>query len=672
MKCLGIDVGGTFTDLILIDSESGSVIIKKVSSTPHDQSLGIDIGLSLLGDEINGLNILVHGTTVATNAILTRNGARVALITTAGFRDVLEIGRQNRINLYSLYPERISPLIPREHRYGVKERITSKGEILEDLSVQNMAEIIEKLKKDRINSVAISLLFSFFNPTHELRIEELVRKEMPEISISRSSWVLPVFREYARTTATVLDAFVAPLMRNYFNSLLIKINKRNIQIPPLILLSTGGVTQIKNAAEKSVETVLSGLAGGVLGGFYSSNELGIKNALTLDIGGTSTDVASIVEGNIEVTTENTIAGYPLPLPAIAVQTIGAGGGSIARFEHDVLRVGPESAGAEPGPACYNQGGSQSTVTDANLVLGMLNPQFFCGGSVKIYPDLAINVIQSLTEDLNFQSIYDCASGIIEIFENNIALALRKVSTERGHDSRNFSLIAFGGAGPLHGCSLADRLSMKHVIIPPYPGVWSAYGLLTADIRHDLTKSILKPVDQITKQDLAQELSELARMGVNQCIEDGFAEKDVLITRTLDIRLIGQSYELSVPYYGDLKAASLAFDKSHEKAYGYSSPDAGREIVNIRVAALVPLPKFHLKALSIGTKSPPEESYYGTREIFLQDRWYEVDIYQKSFLESKNIIEGPAIIEQNDSTSLIAPNWQGEVVQDGHILLRKLI
>ncbi|WP_455463306.1 hydantoinase/oxoprolinase family protein, partial [Candidatus Hodarchaeum mangrovi] len=664
MKCLGIDVGGTFTDFILIDSDSGFVKVEKVSSTPHDQSLGIDTGLSLLGESIKRIDVLVHGTTVATNAILTRSGARTALITTAGFTDVLEIGRQNRTNLYSLYPKRITPLIPREYRYGVKERITSKGEILEGLSVENVAEIIEHLKKNKINSLAISLFFSFFNPSHELIIEDLVRKSIPDISISRSSWVLPVFREYARTSATVLDAFVAPLMRNYFNSLLVKINKRNIKISPLILLSTGGVTQIKNAAEKSVETVLSGLAGGVLGGLYSSNELGIKNALTLDIGGTSTDVASVLEGNIEVTTENTVAGYPLPLPTIAVQTIGAGGGSIARYEHGVFRVGPESAGAEPGPACYNQGGKEPTVTDANLVLGMLNPKFFCGGSVEIFPKLASEVIQSLAEELDFPSIYDCASGIIEIFENNISLALRKVSTERGYDSRNFSLIAFGGAGPLHGCSLADRLSMKHVIIPPYPGVWSAYGLLTADIRHDLTKSILKPMDIITKQELEQEFSELTNMGVNQCMDDGFKEKDVMITRSLDVRLIGQSYELSVPYYGDLKATSHAFDKAHEKAYGYSSPDARREIVNIRVAALVPLPKFHLRSLPSGKKSPPEESHQGRREIFLQGQWCEVEIFLKSMLEGNNIIDGPAIIEQNDSTTLISPHWQGEVILDG--------
>ena len=670
MKCLGIDIGGTFTDLIIIDSESNTVLLNKVSSTPKDQSIGVKNGLIMLETSLNDLDVVVHGTTVATNAILEHKGARTALITTKGFSDIIEIGRQNRINLYSLYPRRIDPLVPSQLRIGVKERISASGEVLIPLNLNDLEMKLDELHQKKVESVAISLLFSFFNPQHEIIIENKIKQHFPSINVSRSSHILPLFREYDRTSTTVLDAYVAPLCRNYFTSFLHRIKEHGINVPPLILLSTGGVTQIKNAAERSVETIFSGLAGGVLGGFYSCNELQIDNALTLDIGGTSTDVASIVNGKVEISTVNEIAGHPIHLPSIAVQTIGAGGGSIAKYEHEVLFVGPESAGADPGPACYDCGGKSPTVTDANLVRGLLNPDYFCGGSIKIYPELAENVISSINDVLDFPSVEECAAGIIEIFENNIALALRKVSTERGYDSRDFQLISFGGAGPLHGCSLAERLYINQVIIPPYPGVWSAYGLLAADIRHDLSKSLLKPLEKMTNEQLESEFHSLVQQGVQLCVEDGFLEKDILIARNLDLRLIGQSYELKVPFYGRIEAVSHAFDVAHKQAYGYASADAPREIVNLRIAAMVSLPKFKLHSLVKGT-SNPKDAQTGTREVFLNHKWIEANIYHRSQLKANNIIEGPSIIEQNDSTTLVDVGWVAKLETNSHLLLRRL-
>lgn len=670
MKCLGIDVGGTFTDLIIVDSEKNLVMLEKVSSTPKNQSIGVKNGLLKFQMPLDNLNAVVHGTTVATNAILERKGARTALLATAGFSDVLEIGRQNRTNIYSLYPERVEPLVPIGLRFDINERVIASGEIIVPLNLVDLENTITALKQKEVESIAISLLFSFFNSDHELRIEDEIRKQLPSVNVSRSSWILPVFREYNRTTATVLDAYVAPLMRNYFGSFLQTIQQQVITVPPLILLSTGGVTQIKNAAERSVETVLSGLAGGVLGGFYSCNELQIPNALTLDIGGTSTDVASIVNSKIEISTENEIAGYPIHLPSIAVKTIGAGGGSIARFDHGIFRVGPESAGADPGPSCYNQGGVKPTVTDANLVRGLLNPDYFCGGNLRIYPELARKVISVIADEMNFSSTEECAAGVIEVFENNIALALRKVSTEKGYDSRNFSLITFGGAGPLHGCSLAERLSMKQVVIPPYPGVWSAYGLLTADIRHDLSTAIIKPLNKMSNEQLEKPFANLVQQGVQMCIDDGFSKNDVLIARSLDIRLTGQSYELTVPFYGKIEAISHAFDEAHKQAYGYASPDAPREIVNIRVAASVPLPKFKLLTLPQGVDEPEDATKSGKREIFLNGEWLKADIYQKSRLKASNLIHGPSIIEQADSTTLVDIGWVAEVKPDGHLVLQR--
>lgn len=671
MKCLGIDIGGTFTDLIVVDSERNFVILEKISSTPKDQSIGVKNGLNKLKTKLDDIDVVVHGSTVATNAILEHKGAKTALLATEGFSDIIEIGRQNRLNLYSLYPKRIESLVSKGLRFGVKERIGSSGEILQPLDLADLEDVITILQQKEVESVAISLLFSFFNPQHEIKIADEIKRRLPSINISRSSQILPVFREYDRTSATVLDAYVAPLCRNYFDSFLHRITEQGITVPPLILLSTGGVTQLKSVTERSVETILSGLAGGVLGGLYSCNELKINNALTLDVGGTSTDVASIVNGKIEMSAASEIVGHPIHLPTIAVQTIGAGGGSIARYEHGILLVGPESAGADPGPACYNNGGENPTVTDANLVMGVLNPDYFCGGTIKIYPEFARKVISSLADDLNFSSVEECAAGIIQIFENNVALALRKVSTERGYDSRNFSLITFGGAGPLHSCSLAERLHMKQVVIPPYPGVWSAYGLLTADIRHDLSMSIkLKPLKKMSNAQLDEAFSTLARQGVQLCVEDGFSEKDVLVTRNLDLRLVGQSYELTVPFYGNVKATSLAFDKIHKETYGYASLEAPREIVNLRVAAMVPLPKFKLSTLSKGDTNP-KNAQSGTREVFLKNEWIEANIYQKSQLKTNNIIEGLSIIEQNDSTTLIDVGWRAEVKIDGHLVLRRV-
>ncbi len=673
MKCLGIDIGGTFTDFIYIDSEKGTVTLHKVSTTTLNQSIGTNQGIELFKEKsipLHDLDVLVHGTTVATNAILECKGVKSSLITTEGFEDLIEIGRQNRSNLYSFYPTRVTPLVQRKYRFGIPERLDANGEIILPLDPSVVDVLIEKIRDFQIESVAISFLFSFFNPKHEMDVAQTIGKALPDIHISLSSWVLPVFREYDRTSVTVLDAYIAPLMKNYFNSFLEVIRNHQVRNPPLILLSSGGVTQIKNATQKSVETVLSGLAGGVLGGYYSSQLLQIDNVLTLDIGGTSTDVASIVNGSIEITSENEISGYPIPIPTIAVQTIGAGGGSIAKLNHGILQVGPNSAGADPGPACYEKGGIDPTVTDANLVRGLINPDYFCDGRIKINLTKSEEVITTLSNDLKLKSVEEAAEGVIEIFENNVALALRKVSTEKGLDSRNFTLCCFGGGGPLHACALAQRLSIKQVIIPPHPGVWSAFGLLTADIKHDLTKSIIKPLNYSVLPYLETSFNELVHKGIKLCIDDGFDEKEIIIIKEVDIRLVGQSYELTVSYQDEIEEMSKSFDSVHEKAYGYSSPNAPHEVINIRVSAVVKLPKFSLPKLPLGEDIPPPESLMEERSIYLNGKWEKAAIYKKDLLRSGNKILGPSIIEQADSTVLVDKDWFVEVLEDGHLIMKK--
>jgi len=667
IRSCGIDVGGTFTDLIYFDSVSGNLELKKVQSTPADQSVGVIKGINELKSGIDGFNIdiLVHGSTVATNAILERKGVRTAFITTRGFQDIIEIGRQNRKELYSLFPARNDVPVERKLRFGVDERITANGDILKPLDPDSLEEIIQELIENDVRSVAVSLLFSFFNSVHEKIIDEKIKEKCPKMHVSLSSYILPEFREYERSMTTVLDAYIAPIMKKYFFTLLKRL--RGISENPLILLSNGGVTQIRNAGHKSVETVLSGLAGGVLGGMASAIEYK-TDAVTLDIGGTSTDVACIINGKNAVINNSTIGGLPLKIPVMDVQTVGAGGGSIARLKHGKLEVGPESAGADPGPACYGQNGKQPTVTDANLVLGLLNPEYFCGGSILLYPSLAKKVMEEFSTKAGFTTIEECASGIIEIFENNVSLALRRVSTERGYDPRELALIAFGGAGPLHACSLVDKLKMKEAIIPPFPGAWSAYGLLRADIKHDLSKSLLKPLSAVSDEEIHESFRKLEEKGLELCKEDGFPPSDVLLSRSLDIRLHGQSYELIVPYDGKISDSSDIFDREHHRVYGYSVPSEPRVIVNLRLTAMVLMPKFRIKPVQKGSRDP-KSALSGNRNIFIRDSWYNAPVYRRSRLLAGNIIQGPAIIEQPDTTVFIDHDWS-VIVDRSHIRLRR--
>lgn len=673
MRLCGVDVGGTFTDLIYFNSDSGEIIVEKVPSTPTDQSIGVENGLNLLKRQFPDFNLdaLVHGSTVGTNAILERKGARTAFITTKGFKDIIEIGRQNRLNIYDLNPKRPVSFVPEELRYGIKERVNSEGEIITPLDELELNNLIDFLKSTKPESLAVSLIFSFFNKKHEQLVSKYISKEFPNLHTSLSSNVLPEFREYERSSTTILDAYIAPLMKRYFTSFIQRIKANNLDVSPLILLSNGGVTQIKGAASrKSVETVISGLAGGVLGGLTSTREMDHLNALTLDIGGTSTDVACIKDGKNEITRENRIGGVPLKISAMDVQTIGAGGGSIARLDKGIITVGPESAGAEPGPACYGKGGKIPTVTDANLVLGMFDPNYFCGGTVTIHSKLAEEAIGELSKQSGFNSLEECAAGIIEIYETNITLALRKVSTERGHDAREFSLIAFGGGGPLHACSLVDRLSMKDAIIPPFPGAWSAFGLLTADIRHDLSQSYLKDFSMINDEHLDREFTKLEVKGLELCKADGFELDRVYYKRMIDIRLKGQSYEITVPFNGNLKEASAEFDRIHKQLYGYSVPEEERVLVNLFLSSFVRLPKFSRNDLPIGDQNPYKSAIKGIRKVYVQGKWVEAKIYDRWKLLANNVVEGPCIIEQTDSTTFVDNNWEGVVHKNGHILLRR--
>lgn len=644
----GVDVGGTFTDFVVL--HDGAVQIHKRPSTPHNQAEGIVAGLGEAQLDLTSLT-LVHGSTVATNALLERKGGRAALLTTQGFTDVLEIGRQNRPLLYSFDQPKASPIIPRQWRFAVPERLDWQGQVITPLDEDAVRQAAEKLVEQGIESLAIAFLFSFVNPTHEQRAAEIVRSLAPEIFLSISSEILPEYREFERVATTAMNAYVQPPVARYLRSL-----SHQLPSAPLhIMQSSGGVIGIEQAADQAARLALSGPAGGVVGAFHVARQADgeAPQIITFDMGGTSTDVA-LCDGKIGFTNESTIADLPLRLPAVDIHTVGAGGGSIAWIdEGGALCVGPHSAGAVPGPACYGRGGTQTTVSDANLVLGRLDPTRFLGGQATLDETAAQRAVEAIATPLNL-SIEAAAQGIVRVANAAMERALRRVSVERGHDPRRFTLVPFGGAGPLHACELAQSLGICEILIPLYPGALSALGMLLADEVHDTARSILQPLDELIKAPQAlQSLSE----GEGQ--------------NALDLRYRGQSYEITIPLSQPVSAEALhetgeAFHLEHEKRYGHARREQPVEAVTLRrrmsrPGALRTLPKPNLPN---GEPSLCDEKFV----------WFEGDTplptpcFQRGDLPLHFEQNGPLLIFQFDTTIVVAPHWKLRVDEWGNLRL----
>ena len=486
---LGVDTGGTFTDLCVFEETSGDVKITKVPSTPANPALAVINGIRKLiereGILPEELCFLIHGTTVATNALLEHKGARTALLTTEGFEDVLHIGRQNRPKLYDFRASRPAPVVPRHLRFGVPERVLHTGEVFRVLDEAKVREIVEEIREQGIRSIAVSLIHSYANPIHERKIESIVSEIFPEAHVTVSAEVLPEFREYERTSTVCINAYVMPKVNDYVADLERQMKDMGIASDLYIMQSNGGVITARTARRMSARTVLSGPAGGALTGVFLSRAIERPNVITIDMGGTSSDICLIEGGTPRLTTESEIGGYPIKLPMIDINTIGAGGGSVARIDAGgALQVGPESAGADPGPVCYGRGGTEPTVTDANLVLGRLNPAGLLGGEMPLQLDKAIEVLEEKIARPLGLDVYRAAEGIISVVNANMIRGIRRVSVERGYDPREFVLVPFGGAGPMHGVELAQALNMKEIAVPAHPGISSAVGMLSADVRHD--------------------------------------------------------------------------------------------------------------------------------------------------------------------------------------------
>ena len=650
---LGVDVGGTFTDLVALGD--GGILTAKVPSTPSDQSEGVMNAIEASEVEAGAVVALAHGMTVATNALLERRGARTALITTAGFRDVLEIARQNRPSLYDLAQDRPPALVQRGLRFTVEERMGPDGE-LAPLDGASLEAAVAAVEEAEVEAVAVCLLFAFAHPEHERRVGEALREALPDVYVSLSSEVLPEFREYERFSTTTADAYLAPRLAAYLGRLAEKVDESGGQ-PPLIMQSSGGVTSVDDAISDAAGCVLSGPAGGVVGAAYVGSLGGYKDLLTFDMGGTSTDVAPILSGEAQTTTETVVAGVPIKLPMVDVHTVSAGGGSIAWADAGgALRVGPHSAGAEPGPAAYDTGGDEPTVTDANLFLGYLADGTELGGEVVLRRELSEKALAALGEKLSLAA-EDVALGTVRVANAEMTRALRIISVERGLDPREFALLAFGGAGGMHACALAEELGMQTVLVPRAGGVLSALGLAISDIRRDYVSPYLSPLDEVNAEEFERRFAQM----------EGKAEGDLDApehTRRADLRYGGQSFELTVEA-DSLEKLGHRFHAAHEQRYGYRMEDEAVELVNLRLISTVPVEKPEL--------AEPEATSTagaGERGANFDGEWMKVPVLDREEMGEGSEVEGPAIVEFRESTCVVRPGWRGVVDSVGTLILGK--
>lgn len=673
---MGVDTGGTFTDFIVMGE--GKRVVFKIPSTPRAPEEAILKGLDQVvaaRDVGTGALELVHGTTVATNALLERRGARVALVTTAGFEDVLEIGRQTRPDLYNLQGSRPVPLIPRSLRFGVRERITADGAIRQPLTEEEVERLLSRLRRAKVEAVAVSLLFSFVNPVHERLLEE--RLADLGVPLSLSFRILPEYREYERTSTLAINAYLAPRMALYLGRLEERVAAGGERVGRLwVMQSSGGTISARTAAREPVRTILSGPAGGVVAAVEVARRAGIEDLLTFDMGGTSTDVA-VCRGGASTTNESQIAGVPVAIPVLDIHTVGAGGGSIAWVDGGgALRVGPQSAGAEPGPACYGRG-QQPTVTDANVVLGRFAGRGLLGGAVALDAERAREVLGELARQMGSLAgrrinAEEAALGVIRVANANMERALRLVSVERGHDPRAFTLVSFGGAGGLHASALAESLAIPRVLIPSDPGAFSALGLLLAEVRKDYSRTVMQTVlrwkdrnsdDQRRLDEMVAQMREEARAELGR---EGFSDRRLRLHAALALRYLGQSYELEVPLSNDPVSA---FHLHHRARYGHANEAAAVEIVSLRIAAIGLTEKPELADhVELPGRSAPLPEPLAMAPVHLGRKRENLPVFDRTMLQPGAVLTRPAVITEYGSTTLLPSGWRLEVDRGSNLLL----
>ncbi len=682
---LGVDIGGTFTDAVMMDEASGKVSLVKMASTPQEPSVGfmnvVERSLRERGVEAQAISYIVHGTTVVTNTIIEGKGAKTALIATEGFRDVFEIARQIRPKLYDIFCEKPRPLVPRYLCYGVPERLDNQGKVLQMLDEGAVREAARQMAREDVTSVVVCLLHSYANPIHERRVGEIIRKEMPDVYISLSSDLCPEMREYFRASTTAVNGVVLPIVNRYVEQLDRRLSQLGVGVELHLMTSAGGVISSRVARREPVHLIESGPAAGIIAATAIGELAGIDNLISFDMGGT-TAKAGLVEGgtpriaaDFEVgsaaVAESKGAGYPVRSPVVDLVEIGAGGGSIAWIDAGgALRVGPQSAGADPGPACYGGGQQDPCVTDANLLLGRINAEYFIGGEQQLRTELAEEAVSRVAHRLG-KSLVETAHGIIEIANANMVGALRLVSVQRGFDPRDFVIVAYGGAGPMHANALARELQAQKVLIPPSPGVTSALGLLVSDIKHDYVQSYIKPIDEIDFSHVNKAFSGMEQEARQLLASEGINSDQMRFVRALDMRYVGQSYELKIDMLdkdvvqSDVGAINKKFYKVHDRAYGFADSAEPTEVINLRLTAIgaIKRPTFLVRE-TVGENSA--DAIKGEREVYFGEAsgWLSCNVYDRYKLESGNLIQGPAIVEEIDSTVVIHPGYIARV--DSHV------
>jgi N-methylhydantoinase A len=666
---VAVDTGGTFSDFVYLNEATGAVSITKIPSTPDDPSRAILQGVEALieqGVAAADVGFFCHGTTVGTNALLEGKGVRTGLLVTEGFSGIYEVAEQSRpygTAIFDVMYDKPEPLVPPSRTGEVRERVDFRGNVLVPLDEVALRETLHALKAKQIEALAVCLLFSFLHPQHEARVREIAQEELPGCNVSLSSEILPQIREYYRLSTTVINAYLQPILAHYVESLDRRLAGSGVTTPQkYIMQSNGGTSTFAEAARTAVTTVLSGPAGGVAAGVVASKMTGFANIITFDMGGTSCDVALIKDGAPIFTSRGKIEGRDLAVPMMDINTVSAGGGTIAKADRfGVLEVGPQSAGAVPGPACYGRGGEAPAITDCNLVLGYLSADNFLGGRMKLDRAKAEAAVARVARPLSL-SVPEAAEGIVRIIEVKMEEAIKAISTMRGHDLRDFMLLAFGGAGPVHAARMARDLGMAGVIVPLYPGVFSALGLLMSDVRHDYIRSRMTPISQLKSADVAAVFAELEAQARADLHRDGFEEKDIRIECAIDLRYAGQGYEIALPctpeQISSLGELREAFDAEHGRQFGHSAPDEPVEVVSYRVRGIgvvpaVSMPKFKPEGRSLA------DALIETRAVRFDGNVVFCPVYQREKLDAGLTLQGPAVLDQFDCTTVIC---EGQVAR----------
>jgi N-methylhydantoinase A len=665
---ISADIGGTFTDIVFQDRESGVCGATKILSTPDNPALAVIEGIEVAIPTDADIDFFVHGTTVGLNALLTRRGAKMALLTTENFRDIYTIQGNDRGEIFSIRWNKPLPLVGLEDTFTIAERIAATGDVIKPLNTADLDALVEATQRNGYEAIAVCLLFAFRNPQHELAAEAYLSERLPGVSIALSHRISPEWREFERTSTTVMDGYLAPVVKRYLQTLVSQLKHRLPEGQELhVMESNGGVMSAASASRTPLQTLLSGPVGGAIGGRALAEKTGRQNLICVDMGGTSFDASLVVDGLPSTSTETRLEGLPVQMSVVDIHVIGAGGGSIAWSEAGAARVGPQSAGSKPGPACYGLGGDAPTVSDANLVLGRLDSANFSSGEMTLDRTLAEKAVGKMGAEFGMTTL-QMAQGIIDIINAKMADAIRTITIRRGIDPRDFSLVAFGGAGPAQAVALAAELEIGEVIVPVHPGAFSAWGMLQTDVRHDFKETLYGFWDQLDARDLETKFSALEEDGRHYLEDEGVEREAISFERSADLRYHGQEYVLTIPIPTGaigMDAVRASFDSAYDRQYGHSSPEGRVEVANIRLAAIGRLDRPDNADPKFGEATPRR-----SRLVHFGGVGRDTAIVARAGLTRDEALEGPAIIEEGTATTLLPPGWRAQVIDGGHLSLTK--